>query len=85
MYNAECVLENGIHKLTWNFDIQADTIISARRPDFMIYKKERTCRIVDFAVPAYHRVKLKESDKRDKYLDLAWELKKLRNMCNVMA
>ena len=29
-----------------------------------------------FAVPADHRVKLNESEKRDKYLDLAWELKK---------
>ena len=33
-----------------------------------------------FAVPADHRVKLKESEKRDKYLDLARELKKLGNM-----
>ena len=43
-------------------------------------KKKRTCQIVDFAVPADHRVKLKESEKNDKYLDLARELKKLRNM-----
>ena len=35
---------------------------------------------MDFAVPADHRVKLKESEKKDKYLDLAWELKKLRKM-----
>ena len=39
-----------------------------------------TCRIVDFAVPADHRVKLKESEKNDKYLDLTRELKKLWNM-----
>ena len=32
---------------------------------------------MDFAVTADHRVKLKESEKRDKYLDLARELKKL--------
>ena len=38
------------------------------------------CKIVDFAVQAEHRVKLKESEKRDKYLDLARELKKLWNM-----
>ena len=40
-------------------------------------ERERVYRILDFAVPAYHRVKLKESEKRDKYLDLAWELKKI--------
>ena len=35
---------------------------------------------MDFAVPADHRVKLKGSEKRDKYLDLARKLKKLGNM-----
>ena len=30
---------------------------------------------MDFAVPAYHRIKLKESETIDKYLDLARELK----------
>ena len=37
-------------------------------------------KIVDFAVPANHKVKLKESEKKNKYLDLARELKKLWNM-----
>ena len=36
--------------------------------------------MVDFADPADHRVKLKESEKKDKYLDLARELKKLWNV-----
>ena len=36
--------------------------------------------IVDFVVPADHRIKLKEIEKKDKYLDLARELKKLWNM-----
>ena len=35
---------------------------------------------MDFAVPADHRIKLKECEKKDKYLDLARELKKLWNM-----
>ena len=35
---------------------------------------------MDFAVPADHRVKLKENEKINKYLDLARELKKLWNM-----
>ena len=43
-------------------------------------QKKRICKIVDFAVPADHRIKLKECEKRDKYLDLARELKKLWNM-----
>ena len=39
-------------------------------------KKKNTCRIVDFAVEADHRVQLKEREKSDKYLDLAREQKK---------
>ena len=35
---------------------------------------------MDFAVPADHRIKLMESEKKDKYLGLARELKKLWNM-----
>ena len=36
--------------------------------------------IADFALPADHRVKIKENEKRDKYLDLAGELRKLWNI-----
>ena len=62
-----------------------DRLISTRRPDLIKIKKKkrrkkRTCKIVDFAVPADHRIKLKEYKKKDKYLDLGRELKKLWNM-----
>ena len=35
---------------------------------------------MDFVVPADHRIKLKECEKKDKNFDLARELKKLWNM-----
>ena len=58
-----------------------DHLISARKPDLIIInKKKRTCKIVDFAVPVDHKIKLKEYEKKDKYLDLAKGLKKLWNM-----
>ena len=38
--------------------------------------KMEICKIVDFAVPADFRIKLKECEKKDKHLDLARELKK---------
>ena len=72
MYNPAPVLENDTHKHLWDFDIQTDHLISAKRPDLIIFN--------NFAVPADHRIKLKECEKRDKYLDLARELKKLWNM-----
>ena len=34
-------------------------------------KKKRTCQIVELAVSTDHRVKIKESRKKDKFLDLA--------------
>ena len=36
--------------------------------------------MVDFTVPVDHRIKLKEYEKKDMYLDLARELKKLWNL-----
>ena len=77
MHNPEPVLENYTNKLLWDFDIQTDHLISARGPDLIIINKKKTiCKIVDFAFPAEYRIKLKECEKRDKYLDLARELKK---------
>ena len=62
------------------------SVISARQPDLMTVnkkkKKKRTRRIVEFVVPADHRVKIKENEKKkkkkkkkegDKYLELAKE------------
>ena len=73
----ESVLENEMHKLLRDFEIHTDHQISARQPDLIIInKKKRTCRIVDFAVLAGYRVKLKEHEKRDKYLNFDRELKK---------
>ena len=84
MHNSAPVLENDTHKLLWDFNTQTDHLIPARRPELIIInkkkKKKRTCKIVDFAVPADHRIKLKEYEKKDKYHYLARELKKLWNM-----
>ena len=45
--------------------MQTDHLITARRPDrLIINKKKRICKIVDFVVPADHRIKLKEYEKR---------------------
>ena len=78
--NSSLVLENEIHKFWWNFDIKTDYLSSSRRPDLIIINKEkRICKIVDFAVPGDHKIKLKESEK-DKYLDNFRELKKLWDM-----
>ena len=77
MQNPEPVLENETQKILWDFDRQTDHRIVARQSKLVIVnKKQRTYRIVNFNVSVDHRVKLKEGETRDKYLDLARELKK---------
>ena len=62
-------------RILWDFEIQTDYLISARRPDLMIVdrkkkekKKEKkgTLRIVVFAVPVDHRKKNPKKAKRKK-------------------
>ena len=79
MHNPASVLENDTHKILCDFDIHTDHLISARHPVPIIInnKKKRTCKIMDFAVPANHRIKLNDSEKKDKYLDLSRESKKI--------
>ena len=83
MHNSVPVLENNAHKLRWDFDIQTDRLISVRRQDLIIINKNKRREFANFfkyAVQANHRIKLKEREKKDEYLDLARELKKLWNM-----
>ena len=41
MHNTTSVQDNDTHKLLWDFDIQTDNIISARRPDLIKINKKR--------------------------------------------
>ena len=41
MLNLESVPENDTHKLLWDFEIQTDHRILARRPDQEIVKKKK--------------------------------------------
>ena len=68
--------ENETHKPFWNFEIQTDHLISPRRLSLIIInnEKKRTCKILNFAVD--YRIKLKESEKKYKYLNLVREVRK---------
>ena len=81
MHNLESVHQNETHKLLSDFRIKTDNLITARGPDLeRVNNNKKNCQIEDFTVPSDHRVKLKEIEKRNKYLYLARELKKLCNM-----
>ena len=65
----------------WDFSFQTDHVIEARRPDLVVVdKKERSCKIIDFAVPGDSRIEEKKKDKIEKYQDLGRKLQKIRNV-----
>ena len=67
-YESESVLENEDFKILWNFSIQTDHVIEAWRPNLVaVDKMERSCKIIDFAVPRDSRIEEKEKDKIEKY------------------
>ena len=57
MLNPAHVLENDTHKLLWDFGIYMDTpnLGLKIRLNNNQQQKKRTCKIVDFAVPADHK------------------------------
>ena len=77
----EPALKNATHKILSDIVMQTDHIIPVRRSNSeIIFFETWVWRMVDFTVPPDHRVKTKESKKRNDYLDLTRELRTLRNM-----
>ena len=63
IHKPESVLANETPKILWDFEIQTDHLILAKRNYLVLISKEkRTCYRGNFAVPADHRGKMKEKD-----------------------
>ena len=77
IHNPASVLENDAQTPMglWHTD-GSPNLGQKTRPNNYQQQKKRIWKIVDFAVPVDYRIKLKEFEKKDKYLDLASELKK---------
>ena len=74
----ESVLENGDYKLLWDLSVRTDHDIGARRPDMMIIdKSDRSCQIIDVAIPEDGRVGEKEDEKIEKFQDLARDVRRM--------
>ena len=74
----DSVIETEQVRILWDFTIQTDNTIQARRPDVVIVNKiEKTCHIVDVAIPGDERVLVKETEKIEKYDELRRELERL--------
>ena len=64
MNMSQSVLENEDYKILWDFSIQTDHVIETQRQDLVVVdKKERSCKIIDFAVHGDRRIEEKEKDK----------------------
>ena len=80
-HQPKAVIENDSCKILWDFTVQTDHFITARRSDMIFIDKEHhECQITDFDIPYDTRVYDKKVEKIEKYLDLARELKKVWNM-----
>ena len=80
-HQPETFTKNDSCKLLWDFSIQTDHVIQARRPDVILIDKEKKeCKIIDFAIPYDSWVNAKEMKKTENYQDLAREVQKLWNM-----
>ena len=84
MLSQKSASENKTHKLLK--EIQMDDWFSSRQPDLLIVNNnnnnnnKRTYWIMDFALSADPWEKIKESEKRYKFLCLSRELKKIWHM-----
>ena len=63
MLKPESAIENEIHEILWDFVIQTNHQVLARRSDFLLINKENLSSSY-FAIPTDHSVKIKESKKK---------------------
>ena len=80
----EGVVENEEVKILWDVMIQCDREIKARKPDIVVVNKnERSCAIIDIAIPGDIRVSEKEKEKIERYQELKREIKRMWNIRSI--
>ena len=78
-------MESENFKILWDFTVQCDRKIEARRPDIVfIDKKEREVVIIDAAIPGDDKVKDKKLEKFEKHQLLKDEFAKVWHMQKVI-
>ena len=77
-HKLEGVMESGGTKLLWDFNIQADKEIQARRPDLIVVnRRDNQCFIIDITVRNDSGIFEKEKEKIEKYQDLRRKIAEL--------
>jgi len=74
------VYEAGDVTVLWNQAVHTDREVTANRPDIIIKnKKEKTCTLIDVAIPAKRNVQ-KEAERKLKYKSLCIEIQRIWNL-----
>ena len=72
------VCEEGDVTVLWNQAVHTDREVTANRPDIIIKNtKEKTCTLIDVAIPADRNVVQKEAGKKLKYKSLCIEIQRM--------
>jgi hypothetical protein len=75
------VSEEGDVTVLWNQAVHTDREVTANRPDIIIKnKKEKTCTLIDVAIPADRIVVQKEAENKLKYKSLCVEIQRMWNL-----
>ena len=78
-------MESQDFKVLWDFVIQCDRFVQARRTDIVVVDKiKKEVKLIDIAIPGDCRVKEKEQEKIEKYEQLKEEIARLWNMKKVI-
>ena len=80
------VCEEGDDTVLWNQAVHTDREVTANRRDIIIKnKKEKTCTLIDVAIPADRNVVQKEAENRLKYKSLCIEIQRMWNLnCTIV-
>ena len=72
--------ENKARKILCDLKIRMNFLIPTTITELMAIKRKKNCRTMTFAVPSDKRMQKKTFERREKYLVLTREVKKLWNM-----
>ena len=72
--------------MLWNRAVHTDREVTANRPNIIIKsKKEKTCTLIDVAIPADRNVVQKEAEIKLKYKSLGIEVERMWNLkCTII-
>jgi hypothetical protein len=72
------VYKEGEVTVLWNQAVHTDREVTANRPDIIIKnKKEKTCRLIDVAIPTDRNAVQKEAEKKLKYKRLYIKIQRM--------